>query len=66
MNDLFNSETHVLYPLAHFRQILNQKIFDIFVYPLCEDGDLEEYSNKHSVKGQTLKSIFLQMAERNV
>ena len=59
-------KTFVLFPLAHFRQTTNNKIYDVFVYPICKGGNLSDYIKKYNPIEDELKEIFLQMARRNV
>ena len=65
-NQIEKLKTFVLFPLAHFRQTTNNKIYDVFVYPICKGGDLSEYIKKTNPIKDELKEIFLQMAKRNV
>ena len=60
-----SNKTYVLFPLGHFRQTTNKKIYDVFVYPICKGGNLSDYLRKHNPVNQELKEIFLQMAKRN-
>ncbi len=55
----------VLFPLAHFRQVTDEKTFDVFAYPLM-DGDLMGYIEKNKPTGEKMRHIFIQIAERNV
>ena len=65
-NQIEKLRTFVLFPLAHFRQTTNNKIFDVFVYPICKGGDLSDYIKNNNPMKDELKEIFLQMAKRNV
>ena len=58
-------ETFVLFPMAHFRQTTNNKIYDVFVYPVCKGGNLHDFLKKHNPRNEEMKEIFLQMAKRN-
>ena len=55
----------VLFPIAHFRQVTDEKTFDVFAYPLM-DGDLMGYIEKNKPTGEKMRNIFIQIAERNV
>ena len=65
-NQIEKLKTFVLFPLAHFRQTIKSKIYDVFVYPICKGGDLSDYIKKNNPIKDELKEIFLQMARRNV
>ena len=65
-NQIEKLKTFVLFPLAHFRQTIKSKIYDVFVYPICNGGDLSDYIKKNNPIKDELKEIFLQMAKRNV
>ena len=64
-NQIETLKTFVLFPLAHFRQTTNNKIYDVFVYPMCGGGNLNNYIKKYNPIKNELKEIFLQMTKRN-
>ena len=55
----------VLFPAAHFRQVTDEKTFDVMAYPLMDD-DLMGYIEKNKPTGEKMRNIFIQIAERNV